>query len=69
MGRWIVTIFRVLVGGLIAHTGVDLARSERMFAYNSGLESFITGVFVLLIGLHIIFSSIFDQIFHNHSSE
>ncbi len=69
MGRWFVTILRVLVGVLVVNTGVDLARSENMFAYHSGFEGFITGLFVILVGLHIIFSSIFEQIFHNHSSE
>ncbi len=55
---------RVLVGLLIIKTGVDLASGHHIFIGFSTLGPFLSGLFVILIGAHIIFSSIFSALIH-----
>jgi hypothetical protein len=57
MVTWFVTILRVLVGALVMKTGADLIQGKYIFIGFSSFEPFLTGMFLILIGIHIIFSS------------
>lgn len=57
MVKWLVTILRVLVGVLIMKTGVDLIQGKYIFIGFASFEPLLTGIFLILIGIHIIFSS------------
>lgn len=48
---------RVLVGILIMKTGADLVQGKYPFYHNSVQEPLLTGLFIILVGIHIIFSS------------
>lgn len=54
-------ILRVFVGLLIVKTGADLIRGDLVFSGFSEHQPVITGIFTILIGIHIIFSSIFNS--------
>lgn len=56
-----VTILRVLVGVLVVKTGADLIQGKYIFIGYSSFEPFLTGIFIILIGIHIIFSSIIGR--------
>lgn len=57
MVNGILTLLRVLVGVLIIKTGADLIQGKYIFIGFSSFEPLLTGIFIILIGLHIIFSS------------
>lgn len=57
MVTWILTILRVLVGVLVMKTGADLIQGRYIFIGYSSFEPLLTGIFLILIGIHIIFSS------------
>lgn len=57
--RFLKIILRVLVGLLIIKTGADLASGHHIFVGFSTQEPFLSGLFIILIGVHVIFSSIF----------
>ena len=53
---------RILIGLLVMKTGFDLATGTLPFYYNHG-NNFLMGIFIMIIGGYIIFSSLFRQIF------
>ena len=58
---WIVILCRIGVGLLVMKTGFDFMRGYDLFAYrdNDG----ITGIFIMIIGAYIAFSSLFHGLF------
>jgi len=61
MGIWIVTLFRVLVGLLIVKTGADLLKGSNALQGFSEHQPLMTGIFLIMLGIYIIFSSVFKQ--------
>ncbi len=55
----LVKVLRVVVGGVIVKTGVELARGHYIFSGYADSDPILTGLFIILIGVHIIFISIF----------
>jgi len=49
------TLCRIGIGLLVSKTGLDFARGSGAFAFRETDE--FTGVFVMIIGLYIVFSS------------
>ena len=61
MASWLLILLRVLAGVLIMKTGADLIQGEYPFTESSVHEPVITGLFVILVGIHIIFSSTLNR--------
>ena len=59
---WFFILCRILIGLLVMKTGFDLARGTLPFYYNHD-DNFFMGVFIMIIGTYIIFSSLFRQLF------
>lgn len=57
---WFFTLCRILVGIVVIKTGFDLASGAGSFAYNKS-DNIMTGVFVMSIGIYVVFASIFRQ--------
>ena len=64
---WIIILCRIAVGLVVTKTGFDFARGSGAFAYweNDG----ITGIFVMIIGVYIVFSSLFRGLFDQENGE
>ncbi len=65
MGRLFLFIMRIVIGLVVVKTGLDIARHEHIIMNYTAFESFISAVFIIAIGLHIVFSSIRNQFFQN----
>ena len=57
MISWFLILMRILIGVLVMKTGADLVLGEYPFTETSVHEPTITGIFILLVGIHIIFAS------------
>ncbi len=57
MVSWLLIVLRVLIGVLIMKTGADLIQGNYPFNESSVHEPLITGLFIILVGIHIIFAS------------
>ncbi|MCD6389168.1 MAG: hypothetical protein J7L69_07135 [Desulfobulbaceae bacterium] len=53
---------KILIGLLVMKTGFDLATGTLPFYYNHD-NNFLMGLFIMMIGAYIIFSSLFRQLF------
>jgi hypothetical protein len=58
---WLVILCRIAVGLVVIRTGFDFTSGSGAFAYQE--TDVITGIFVILIGLYFIFSSLFGRLF------
>jgi hypothetical protein len=58
------TFFRIVIGLVVIKTGLDFTSGSGTFAYQE--TDGITGIFVVLIGVYFIFSSLFGRVF-DHS--
>ncbi len=65
MGRLLLTVLRVGVGLVIVDTGLGFTSHDFSHLSLSEFESFISAVFIVSIGLQIIFSSIKSQFFED----
>jgi TRAP-type C4-dicarboxylate transport system permease small subunit len=61
---WVFTLCRILVGILVIKTGFDLASGAGSFAFHKS-DNIMTGVFVMIIGIYFVFSSINRQFFED----
>lgn len=59
MLSWILLFLRISVGLLIIKTGIDFSQGDIAFSGFSEYQPVLTGLFVILIGVHVIFSSLF----------
>lgn len=59
MLKWLLLFLRICVGLLIIKTGIDFSQGHFAFSGFAGQQPFFTGLFTILIGIHVIFSSIF----------
>ncbi len=62
IGKWLFAGLRVLAGILVAKTGIDLLEGDTILGYNRQ-DTLVIGLFILLIGVYIIFSSLFHVLF------
>lgn len=58
MVSWVLTVLRVMVGLLVMKTGADLIQGDYLFIGFASHEPLLTGTFIIIIGVSIIFSSI-----------
>ena len=58
---WAITLCRVVLGLLVIKTGFDFSRGSGAFAFME-VDDGITGIFVMLIGLYFVFSSLFGAV-------
>ncbi len=63
MSSGLLTVLRVLVGVLIFKTGLGLVRNGVLLFGYSSFESFLTGVFIAFVGVHVVLSSLFGDVF------
>jgi len=61
---WVFTICRILVGVLVIKTGFDLASGAGSFAFYTS-DNIMTGVFVMVIGIYFVFSSLTRHFFED----
>jgi len=61
---WLFTICRIVVGIVVIKTGFDLASGAGYFAFYTS-DNIMTGVFVMVIGVYFVFSSITRQFFED----
>ena len=59
---WIITGCRVLIGLVVMKTGFDVIRGKGAFAYWK-IDDGITGIFFIILGVYIDFSSLSHQVF------
>ncbi|MEN8189928.1 MAG: hypothetical protein ABFS19_08780 [Thermodesulfobacteriota bacterium] len=59
---WLLALCRVVVGFVILRTGVQVI-DGRLVALTSKEDRYIVGGFCLLLGLHIVFTSLFKVLF------
>jgi len=64
---WIITLCRILVGLVVIKTGFDFIRGSSAFAYQK-TDDGILGVFVMIIGAYIVFSSLFRDLFERSNN-
>ncbi len=54
-------LFRIVIGLVVIKTGFDFASGGGVFAYQE--TDGLTGIFVIIIGVYFIFSSLFGRAF------
>jgi len=59
---WIIVLCRVVVGAFVFKVGFDFSRRSGAFAYHDYDDNFL-GIFVMVVGIYFIFSSIFRGLF------
>lgn len=61
MISWLLILLRVLIGILVMKTGADLIQGESPFTATAVHQPILTGLFILLVGIHIIFASTLNR--------
>jgi hypothetical protein len=64
---WAITLCRVVIGLVVIKTGFDYSRGDGTFSLQQ--TDTVTGIFVIIIGVYFIFSSISKRLFEQSENK